>query len=364
MSEETLLVTSNNNSNNTKLSLFQAQTSQFQINPSLAKRCHESSPDATPVILRGSKRAKTIVGRGHDATVKIGKTNKRVSREHVVIEHKPKFNGFELTILSPNGALVDHIVFGEGEHVPLVEGTIIEIVGTRLIFKIPQEEEQEEEQEKEQEKEKEETMIPIKIEEESQTESLAIVNPLDDNSKSPISKPKKVEKKEPLSLEEEVIQILVYSRKSSMTCTDITKKLNERETDKIFKMLTSSLAIGCIKRQGKTADGSPKEDLYYYKADSDPNKERQAKYSNVGRSVRKCAMKDTQYFFKIPPKLPNHHHHNNSNNNSRTRNHASNNKIKKKVTRSNREEEKVEDEELKSDNSSDMEIYELFKDVE
>jgi predicted component of type VI protein secretion system len=122
-----------------KLNLFQAQTTHFQINPSLAMRCHESSPDAVPVILRGSKTCKTTIGRGHDATIKIGKANKRVSREHVVIEHKPQINGFELTILSPNGALIDRIIFVEGEHVPVVEGTMIEIVGTKIIFQVPDE---------------------------------------------------------------------------------------------------------------------------------------------------------------------------------------------------------------------------------
>lgn len=120
-----------------KTNLFQAQMTHFQINPTLAMRCHESSPDAIPVILRGSKSCRTTIGRGHDATIQIGRANKRVSREHVVIEHKPQIDGFELTILSPNGALIDHIVFVEGEHVPVIEGTTIEIVGTKIIFQAP-----------------------------------------------------------------------------------------------------------------------------------------------------------------------------------------------------------------------------------
>lgn len=115
-----------------KSELFQAQTTQFQINPSLAKKCHESAPDAIPVLFHGSKTTKLVIGRGHDATVKIGKSNKRVSREHVAIEHKP--HGFEMTILSPNGALIDDIIFDQGEHVPIMEGTMIEIVGNKLVF--------------------------------------------------------------------------------------------------------------------------------------------------------------------------------------------------------------------------------------
>lgn len=113
--------------------LFQAQHLQFQIHPSLAKQCHESAPDAVPVLFHCSKNTKLVVGRGHDATVQIGKTNKRVSREHVAIEHKAHV-GFEMTILSPNGALIDHIAFDQGEHVPITEGTLIEIVGNKLVF--------------------------------------------------------------------------------------------------------------------------------------------------------------------------------------------------------------------------------------
>lgn len=119
-----------------KSSLFQAQNTQFQINPLLVKRCHESSSDA--ILVHGTHSNKLIIGRGHDATIKIGKSNKRVSRQHVSIEYKTQLNGFELTVLSPNGALIDHIVFEQGEHVPVLEGTCIEIVGTKLLFQGPQ----------------------------------------------------------------------------------------------------------------------------------------------------------------------------------------------------------------------------------
>ncbi|KAG0171533.1 hypothetical protein DFQ30_000839 [Apophysomyces sp. BC1015] len=119
--------------------LFEAQAAYLQVDPGLAANIHAAAPDTEPVILRGSRCMRTTVGRGHDATVQIGRSNKRVSREHVVIEHKPQFDGFELTILSPNGALIDRIVFVAGEHVPLIEGTTIEILGTRLIFLGPTE---------------------------------------------------------------------------------------------------------------------------------------------------------------------------------------------------------------------------------
>jgi hypothetical protein len=84
-----------------------------------------------------------------------------------------------------------------------------------------------------------------------------------------------------------------------MSCKDILGRLEGELTENVFKVLTSSPGIGCIKRLGKTADGSPKEDLYYYKPDLDTDLERKKKYSDVGRSARKCTMKDTQYFFRV-----------------------------------------------------------------
>jgi hypothetical protein len=56
-----------------------------------------------------------------------------MSRQHLIIEHKPH-TGFTLTVKSPNGVLVDHIMFMDGEHIPLVKGSLIEVLGTRLIF--------------------------------------------------------------------------------------------------------------------------------------------------------------------------------------------------------------------------------------
>lgn len=84
-----------------------------------------------------------------------------------------------------------------------------------------------------------------------------------------------------------------------MTCKDICNKLPDQEMMDIQMLLTESAVIGCVKRLGKTADGSPKEDMYYYKAELDSNLERRKRYSDVGKSARKCTMKDTQYFFRV-----------------------------------------------------------------
>ncbi|OBZ83735.1 hypothetical protein A0J61_08215 [Choanephora cucurbitarum] len=315
---------------------FQAQTSQFLLYPSLAKKCHESDPNTLPVICTGSKKQKTTIGRGPDATIQIGRCNKRVSREHVVIEHRPQLDGYELTILSPNGALIDHIIFVEGEHVPVTEGTMIEIVGTRLVFKTPTEED-EEERDKSAVIEKKITTV-IQYEERKEVKMVKKKITTYQNQKKPIT------------LEDQIIQVLMYTRKSTMTCSDICKRIEEYSRTEIANVLSNSSLVGCVKREGKTADGSPKEDLFYYKADLDQNQERRKRYSDIGRSARKCTMKDTQYYFKIPPKL-NHHKSKTLSNKKRTMN-----------------EPKQEDDqdEIGSNSSgdvSDMEVYELFRDV-
>ncbi|GAN08326.1 hypothetical protein MAM1_0199c07835 [Mucor ambiguus] len=378
-----------------KMTFFQAQTTHFQINPALAMRCHESSPDAIPVILRGSKTCKTTIGRGHDATIQIGKANKRVSREHVVIEHKPQMGGFELTILSPNGALIDHIVFVEGEHVPVIEGTTIEIVGTKIIFQVPDDNNNNQVAETEDmediietpldasfattvvdakmgvdEKTIQQDNIPVMAMKQStiaSTTTTTAITTTHNNTtttttvtqkssthhhtkstlnsiiKSTASKLKETARnimKKPMTLEDEIIQVL-----------DITKRLQEQTVESVLDALKKSTAIGCVKRLGKTADGSPKEDLYYYKPELDPDQERQKRYSDMGRSARKCTMKDTQYFFRIPPKLP---HHKTAK--TRKRESASSNSRKSRQAA-------TEEDDTKSTSSgdvSDMEVYELY----
>lgn len=83
---------------------------------------------------------------------------------------------------------------------------------------------------------------------------------------------------------------------------------NERQTREVWtrriqRVLKAQPFFGEIVRKGKTADGSPKENLYYYSSESDPVEWRRATYTQVGRSARKCTLQDKQYFFKIPPKL-------------------------------------------------------------
>ncbi|KAL7315628.1 hypothetical protein PS15m_004821 [Mucor circinelloides] len=116
---------------------------------------------------------------------------------------------------------------------------------------------------------------------------------------------------------EVIIDALVFSRTSSMPISDIcsrilkanpayAKESREIWIERITSVLKERPFFGEIQRKGKTADGSPTENLYYYNSELDPVEWRRATYTQVGRSARKCTLKDKQYFWKIPPKLGRH----------------------------------------------------------
>lgn len=84
------------------------------------------------------------------------------------------------------------------------------------------------------------------------------------------------------------------------------KESREIWIERITSVLKERPFFGEIQRKGKTADGSPTENLYYYNSELDPVEWRRATYTQVGRSARKCTLKDKQYFWKIPPKLGRH----------------------------------------------------------
>ncbi|GAN06399.1 hypothetical protein MAM1_0122c05881 [Mucor ambiguus] len=116
---------------------------------------------------------------------------------------------------------------------------------------------------------------------------------------------------------EVIIDALVFSRTSSMPISDICSRIlkanpayakepREIWIERITSVLKDRPFFGEIQRKGKTADGSPTENLYYYNSELDPVEWRRATYTQVGRSARKCTLKDKQYFWKIPPKLGRH----------------------------------------------------------
>lgn len=114
-----------------------------------------------------------------------------------------------------------------------------------------------------------------------------------------------------------IFTYIVFSRTSSMPISDICSRILKANPvyakqpralwiERIRAVLKERPFFGEIERKGKTADGSPVENLYYYNSELDPVEWRRATYTQVGRSARKCTLKDKQYFWKIPPKLGRH----------------------------------------------------------
>ncbi|ORZ15148.1 hypothetical protein BCR42DRAFT_416507 [Absidia repens] len=315
---------------------FAAQSAYLQHNPRRGAQCHTSSPHEPSIIIHGIKSSKLTIGRGHGSGVQVGRRNPRMSRQHFVIEHKPHL-GYTLTVQSPNGVLVDRIMFMAGEHIPLVKGSMIEVLGTKLIFagETPTQEEQDQY-----------TMVPCLTSLSSSTTTTTTKESVKDsilladrtslntrmdpvlcstkgtstitsgsatkkevtttNKSTPaddsfllLSKPKS------LDFLDSLIRLLANSRKTSMTIPEIGQQL-KRDRPSLMELIQTTACIGCIERTGNTADGTPKEHLYYYKPELDANDERRLALSQSRRGARKCALKDTQYYFRIPPKLPNH----------------------------------------------------------
>ncbi|RUS18413.1 hypothetical protein BC937DRAFT_88798 [Endogone sp. FLAS-F59071] len=343
----------------------------------------DAKTDVSPVLVVGSRSHPVIVGRGGASTVKLGRGNKQISRQHVSIEWDSRHRRFELIVLGVNGAIVDGTSFPVHARAVLRDGATVDVLGARFVFSHPPEPEQ---------------MIPsdpvltseidfevpvtppcpravIHVGSSSPT-SLLDLPDVDEvemravqrgkvgrilfqeqagdgrmprlSSLSSMQKDNSVEEADAANdnVEEDividageeersasvtgteelqkdydyvelVVDALVFSRKSSMTVREIHSHIlttlpqyknqsAELWNAQIGATLTAHACFGKIARTGKTADGTPKEDLYYYVSDKDPVEWRRQTYVEVGRSARKCTLADKQYFWKMPPKLPNH----------------------------------------------------------
>ncbi|CEG67607.1 hypothetical protein RMATCC62417_04009 [Rhizopus microsporus] len=273
------------------------------------------------IVVVGDYQKPITLGRGGASTIKIGRRNRQISRIHVSIEYNNESQHFQLTVLGLNGANVDHIRYGQHAIVVLEDHSFIDVLGDHIEFRIPpppRDEKSEElfnkecvEEEKPGEEEfKEEKADDLSIE--------SIEEAAKDEKTNDLSQ---VEEKENESQEQDysevIIDALVFSRTSSMPISDICSRImksnpvyaeqsRELWIERIKKVLKEKPFFGEIQRKGKTADGSPKENLYYYNSELDPVEWRRATYTQVGRSARKCTLKDKQYFWKIPPKLGRH----------------------------------------------------------
>ncbi|KAF9143254.1 hypothetical protein BGX30_000937 [Mortierella sp. GBA39] len=125
--------------------------------------------------------------------------------------------------------------------------------------------------------------------------------------------------KEPRDYTEMIIDTLVFARKKkSMTLTELFDEMvtsqpslmathdSEEIKEQMLQCLSAARCVGKITRKGKDAYNKPLENQWYYIPECDHNVMRKLTRQEVMPSARKCTLKDKQYFFKMPPKLPYH----------------------------------------------------------
>ncbi|KAG0236255.1 hypothetical protein BGW41_000516 [Actinomortierella wolfii] len=118
---------------------------------------------------------------------------------------------------------------------------------------------------------------------------------------------------------EMIIDTLVFARKKkSMTLSELYDEMMVSQPslvksqdpvefkEELLRCLSGAKCVGKIVRKGKDAYNKPLESQWYYIPEMDHNVMRKLTRQEVMPSARKCTLKDKQYFFKMPPKLPYH----------------------------------------------------------
>ncbi|KAF9166460.1 hypothetical protein DFQ26_007848 [Actinomortierella ambigua] len=118
---------------------------------------------------------------------------------------------------------------------------------------------------------------------------------------------------------EMIIDTLVFARKKkSMTLSELYDEMMVSQPslvkahdpvafkEELLQSLSGAKCVGKIARKGKDAYNKPLESQWYYIPEMDHNVMRKLTRQEVMPSARKCTLKDKQYFFKMPPKLPYH----------------------------------------------------------
>ncbi|KAF9359816.1 hypothetical protein BGX26_011374 [Mortierella sp. AD094] len=139
------------------------------------------------------------------------------------------------------------------------------------------------------------------------------------SSSSRESSPEEPATKSPVDYTESIIDTLVFARKKkSMTLSELYDEMiasqpslvasqgPEEIKEQMLQCLSSARCVGKISRKGKDAYNKPLETQWYYIPECDHNVMRKLTRQEVMPSARKCTLKDKQYFFKMPPKLPYH----------------------------------------------------------
>ncbi|KAJ1911584.1 hypothetical protein H4219_005893 [Mycoemilia scoparia] len=172
------------------------------------------------------------------------------------------------------------------------------------------------------------------------------------------------------SLQELIIECMVFSSRTSLTVTDIISSLkssnpslflrpaseNPKTTatafpspsaitkiwrSHIIHTLYNTPCFGHVARNVKDASNKQVEDQWHYDASLDTNADRRDTYQGIVRTARRCTLKDKQYYFKPPPKLPAHRRYKdrihpattttNSNNGSHKENISNSNNFRAKL---------------------------------
>lgn len=90
-----------------------------------------------PIVLVGNRNKSIAIGRGNEATIRIGRRNRQVSRVHACIEYQTQTQVYELHVVGLNGAILDDKVIRQHERVLLRDDARIDILGTELAFIYP-----------------------------------------------------------------------------------------------------------------------------------------------------------------------------------------------------------------------------------
>ncbi|KAI1312659.1 hypothetical protein EDD11_002896 [Mortierella claussenii] len=141
----------------------------------------------------------------------------------------------------------------------------------------------------------------------------------EDISPSRESSPEVPTTKSPMDYTEMIIDTLVFARKKkSMTLSELFEEMvasqpslmvsqsQDEIKEQMLQCLSAARCVGKITRKGKDAYNKPLENQWYYIPECDHNVMRKLTRQEVMPSARKCTLKDKQYFFKMPPKLPYH----------------------------------------------------------
>lgn len=128
--------------NNNLSSPSQFATSPLVKQEASPQHTHNQNTAQSITTITGSYYEKITVGRCSAATHQVARRNRLLSRIHLSISWNEASSQFELTVLGLNGLKVDEKPRAQKETVPLEDGSIIDIVGEIVQFKIPAEQDE------------------------------------------------------------------------------------------------------------------------------------------------------------------------------------------------------------------------------